>query len=205
MVVATADLVCRLQNDPVPMQPCLKKECLIPRALHRAHGLGDASSVAVLVAGAVGLVEALPAVGAVVAGATADDTSGALLLRLVRPEKILVAKLYRFLGPSAAAVVELGSACRCWSNSLASCLRIAMRSWIGAWRVVRIRCTREWWAFSPPRTADVSSASASVGEGVSSVLLPAGRRSTRLGYIRVGVKQLVGAGYLPQWACSGNI
>lgn len=93
LVVAIADVVCRLQNDPVLMQPYLKKECLIPRALHRAHGLGEASSVAVLVAGAVGLVEALPAVGVVVAGATADDTSGAFLLRLVRLEKILVAKL----------------------------------------------------------------------------------------------------------------
>lgn len=124
------------------------------------------------------------------------DVSCCALLDLVRTENLsrsLSARLNLFLDPSAAEADEAaGSVGCCWPDSLASCLRMAIRSWTGAWRVARIRWTREWWTTASAGTAGVGSAS--VGEEGSPALklLRTGRRSTRLRNIRVSVKQPVG-------------
>ena len=156
-----------------PMQPLLKKErCNFKRPpCSRAHGLAAASSLSALGilapragwvcagGGAVGLVETVLAVVAATGGVAADDCSAMLvcsaavlgcsgawaaLVRLVRLANILFARRYRFLDPSPAPAVEGLLMCRSpRPDSLASCLRIAIRSWTGAWRVARIRWMRE--------------------------------------------------------------
>lgn len=173
----------------------------------RVQGLGGASSFVAFVPGALDLVAVVLAVVSA-ALVVAADVSWCALLDLVRMENLsrsLSAKLNLFLDPSAAEADEAGSVGCCCPDSLASCLRMAIRSWTGAWRVARIRWTREWWTTAPAGTAGVGS-STSVGEEGSPALklLRTGRRSTRLENIRVTVKQLVGI-YLPQGACSGDI
>lgn len=111
------------------------------------QGLGGASVLVVLAPGALGLVAVVVLAVVSVALVVGADVSSCALPDLVRTENLslsLSARLNLFRDPSAGAADEVGSVGCCWPDSLASCLKMAMRSWTGAWRVARILWTREW-------------------------------------------------------------
>jgi hypothetical protein len=77
-----------------------------------------------------------------------DTSSGAAFVLVRTLNALLNLSANRLLCLASSAMpTGLEAACCCsWPASVASCLKVATRSWTGAWRIAKMRWTREWWA-----------------------------------------------------------